>query len=918
MRKARIAKGLLRAEFPKAVASGTLSAAAKRDWNAFFEAYIELRQSIRGQPGLDAAIRAEAAARRYDFALTRVLLRGRPDARAEAAFKLGYIGTDASKRALSLALLKERRRSVKLAIAHALAVTGDASVIPNLIDSLRGEPDDYQASLRAIIVGFGDDFAAYLPMLQDRREREICLLVLRFASLSPSHSLEAYASQMVGHGHPSVREAAWKCLFGTYRHAIDFRDYVRSEEPTLRALAIDALGNAPNEESLDVAIALLEDYPAEAQSALGNLAGSSPRLFASLNARLQAERKPGVRAAIIAALASRVEFFLSHLAEDDSGAFGAILDHTLASGNVSGVINFLNRNRDAELEEAILARVAERLREHPLEARDFRIYLDRGMLGRLGLEPLSFDPKDRGERKERVPPLPLALGMALALIAPPVAYLAATGILGPSGLPGASLPLYASAYLSCFAWYALASNAIALALLVISWLDAKSQARRRRAKPESFLFREGMLPSVSIVAPAYNEQASIVESVRSLLSLRYPDYEVIVVNDGSTDATLRAVVDAFKLERRDVPIKQELATRPVRGVYLNPEVPGLIVIDKANGGKADSLNAGINAAGKRYFAGIDSDSLLERDALLEIFSRFVDIDEEVVASGGNIFPVNGCLVDRGKLVRVEAPRRWLPRLQAVEYLRAFMNARVGWARLKSLLIISGAFGVFERARVLQTRGYMTSGEALDKDTVGEDMELVVRLSRMMRERREPFAVQYACAANCWTEVPSTFKVLSRQRDRWQRGLLDILIYHRKAAFNPRYGAMGLIAFPYYIIFEALGPWLEAQALLLTPFAFAAFPQGLYALAASLVASALLGVALSISSFAVSEAGRKSYGAKDKFRLLAASIAENAGFRQWASLVRVSGYVNALRGKTGWGRMTRTGLGAAASKAGGGT
>jgi cellulose synthase/poly-beta-1,6-N-acetylglucosamine synthase-like glycosyltransferase len=236
-----------------------------------------------------------------------------------------------------------------------------------------------------------------------------------------------------------------------------------------------------------------------------------------------------------------------------------------------------------------------------------------------------------------------------------------------------------------------------------------------------------------------------------------------------------------------------------------------------------------------------------------------------------------------------------------------MNGRIGWAHIKSLLIISGAFGVFDREKVVAIHGYLTSREVFDKDTVGEDMELVVRLSRMLREKKKRFAVHYAYAANCWTEVPSSFKILKRQRNRWQRGLIDILFFHSKLLFNPRYGAMGIVAFPYYLLFEVIGPWLESFALLLIVPALLSGWSSAGAALFGLSANILLGSALSMASLAIAEWDKSVFRLNDKVKLVLAAIAENFGFRQWMGLYRLNGFIDTIRGVTGWGAMSRKGF-----------
>jgi cellulose synthase/poly-beta-1,6-N-acetylglucosamine synthase-like glycosyltransferase len=338
-----------------------------------------------------------------------------------------------------------------------------------------------------------------------------------------------------------------------------------------------------------------------------------------------------------------------------------------------------------------------------------------------------------------------------------------------------------------------------------------------------------------------------------------------------------------------------------------------VVIDKSNGGKADSLNAGINASRKSYFAAIDSDSLLERDSLLRLASRFLDSDAPVVASGGNIFPVNGCRVSRGKLDEIRLPRRLLGKYQTLEYVRSFMAGRTGWAALHSLMIISGAFGLFQKRAVVDAHGYLTGSGYYTKDTVAEDMELVVRVARRLREAGVPFAIQYGYNANCWTEVPTTLRILQNQRDRWQRGLIDTMFYHARMLANPRYGTLGIVGFPYFFLFELLGPWLEVQGLLFLVLGLATGTMPLGVLTFVVAATVPMGVAVSLSSLLLAEYHQRYFPPWDRVVLVILAILENIGYRQYASILRLRGYLSALTRKTGWGAMVRTGFTASGSR-----
>ena len=457
------------------------------------------------------------------------------------------------------------------------------------------------------------------------------------------------------------------------------------------------------------------------------------------------------------------------------------------------------------------------------------------------------------------------------------------------------------------AYYCIAINGIYLALLGLSFFHVREQEHLWQLKTDTFLFKKRMLPSVSIIAPAFNEEKTIIESANSLLNLKYPDYELIIVNDGSKDRTLEVLVEYFGLTRVDYVFDQKLRTKPVRGIYMNRSLPKLIVVDKENGGKADSLNAGINVAQKEYFCGIDADSLLESEALLRLASMALDQEAETPALGGNVLPVNGCVVERGKVARIGIPKNRLAVLQTLEYLRAFMAGRLGWAKLRSLLIISGAFGLFRRDRIIDIGGYLTRVERYGKDTVGEDMELVVRINRLMRELKHDYRVCYSFNANCWTEVPEDMGSLQRQRYRWHRGLIEILSFHRKMLFNPSYGKIGLIAMPYFLIFEAFGPLLEVEGYLAVVAAFFLGILNTQIAVLLFIANVLMGVLISLSALFIAERNLMYLKWRELAVLLFYAVVENFGPRQLISFWRTGATVNMLNKPNGWGKAERRGF-----------
>lgn len=348
-------------------------------------------------------------------------------------------------------------------------------------------------------------------------------------------------------------------------------------------------------------------------------------------------------------------------------------------------------------------------------------------------------------------------------------------------------------------------------------------------------------------------------------------------------------------------------TKALRGVYVNKQIPNLIVIDKQNGGKADALNLGINVAKNDYVCGIDADSLLEEDALLKLMSVTLDHATNHIALGGNIVPVNGCIVDRGKIEHSGLDTKALVRFQTLEYLRAFTTGRIGWSKIHSLLIISGAFGIFQRKALLDTGGYLTISGELKKDTVGEDMELVVRLTYEALKAKNAYRVEYVHHANCYTELPNNMKSLLRQRNRWQRGLLDILSYHRKLLFNLKYKQPGMISFPYFFVFEMIGPFLEivGYAALFVGLVMGILNTAL--IIVLLVVTIGFGIVISLFSLFIAEKRNIFYSDKETGILILISILENIGYRQLISLQSVFSTFSALRDTGSWGNQTRQGF-----------
>lgn len=450
-----------------------------------------------------------------------------------------------------------------------------------------------------------------------------------------------------------------------------------------------------------------------------------------------------------------------------------------------------------------------------------------------------------------------------------------------------------------FIGYFILLNGGYLILNVLSMVSLRRYMRQRAELGETAPYL-GVEPAVSILVPAFNEEATIRTSILSLMQLQYPEFEIVVINDGSRDNTLAVLKEAFGLEEHPEPLRLSVPHQEIQGIYRSRRHGNLKVIDKANGGKADALNAGINAARHELFCAVDADSILQRDSLLRVVQPFLE-DERTVAAGGTVRIANGSKVQGGYLLQAGIPASLLARFQIVEYLRAFLFGRLGWSPLNAVLIISGAFGLFNRERVMEVGGYSTT-------TVGEDMELVVRLHRYHREKRLPYRIQYLPDPICWTEAPEDLTTLGKQRSRWQRGLAESLSRHAKLAVMPRGGAPGRLAWPFMALFEWLGPLIELAGY---AFMLVGFSLGIIsplALTVFMLVAVGMGILLSVNGLLLETLSFRVYARRrDIWRLFLVAVIENFGYRQLNTLWRCRGMWQWFsRRKHQWGAMKRSG------------
>ncbi len=875
----------------------------------FMEAYIRTETQIRVPDAVRERVETAVTALRFDIRLIRELSHRTVYRRCRAAVQLAYLSSPAAASALDNRLRHEGSVQVKLRIVFALVRTRCTQSIPSILDSLQGTHLTYQSQVTGLLQELAYDVAELIPVMFHRREPELQRVLIRTAESIPTPQMQRYLMHLVEHAEPELTHQALSTLIGCFADTIDPSDYLHDDDRFIVSLAVEALGRTPSEEALQTVQAHLStpDTRKSAVLALSQMIDTSPRLVESIISALRSSSDTSVREALAEVLARKSEHVLHTAIEDDWPDIEDCIGLILKTHQATGIPAMLNRRLDSKLQRRICDVIGETVRTDSWLREEFGIYVKEEVLSQLGIEQREVQSKRAERYRENPQRTPLGLIILATVIGPFLAYLGFSVLVRSEGPWWRIFPNYLVAFEHWFIVYAFSMNVVYLILLIAAVSAVLHSTRMRRTLPLELLFKPRVAAAVSIIAPAYNEEATIVESVTALLNLRYPDYEVIVVNDGSTDETLHRLIKRFELERGSIFLHDYLKTRPVRGVYSNPLIPGLLVLDKSNGGKADSLNLGINASRKEYFAAIDADSVLESDALLRLASRQFDDETPASAVGGNVLPINGCRVELGHINEVRLPRNLLARFQMVEYIRGFMTGRTGWARIDSLLIISGAFGLFNKQDVIDVGGYMTSSERLRKDTVAEDMELVVRVARMRHDQGRPAAIRYASDANCWTEVPESRRILSSQRDRWQRGLIDVLFYHAGMTLRPRYGRTGMIAFPYHYIFELIGPWLEVQGYLFLLIGLATGVLPIPIAAAALVASVLLGVVISLLSIHLIEKQQRLFRNRDRLKLLCMATLENFGYRQFTNFLRIRANISVLRKKSGWGVMVRQGF-----------
>ena len=443
-------------------------------------------------------------------------------------------------------------------------------------------------------------------------------------------------------------------------------------------------------------------------------------------------------------------------------------------------------------------------------------------------------------------------------------------------------------------------------LISASFLIAITAKKRRLTK--GITIGKSIAKPFSILIPAYNEEKTIVGSIRSILALDYDSYEVIVVNDESKDRTLEVLISTFDFVKVAVAPNDLIESKPIKAVYFSKDEPRLVLVDKENGGKADSQNAGARLARFPYILMVDADTLLDRDSLHMLAVGFT-ARPELAALGGTVRVANGCSVDNGIVTHVAMPRRYVEQIQVLEYFRSFLFSRVSFSAMNALMLISGAFSVYRWDSFVLLGGWK-------RDAIGEDIDAVIRLQRLIHEKGLSWRVGFVPDPVSWTQVPMTWKSLGSQRERWQRGLMQVMFENKRMMLNPRYGSVGLIGFPFFAVFEMLSAFVEFACYPLTIAGFALgvldVPYMLYFLCLVL----LWGLCISFSTILVHEYAEHRYtSARDLRALLGVAVGENFGFRQLHAYWRLKGAISYMFNKSsrttglrGWDPIERASFG----------
>ncbi len=885
----------------------------------FFDALIDIDEQIHLEPSIRRQIIEDFKDSRFIKKQLRLLNSRSAYKRKIAVYYISKLRTEEAYESLFQRFKKEKNEAIRLRIVSNMRYGLKDNYLKTIIESLVESTDQYHDRLCILLGNNYKRIYDIFPRYKDDVRYEIVLGLIKIGAFHADSFLVDYMEEKLewlnnelpyeSSSRGYLKDNILKNLLKHTPELLSVPKYLDHDDIKIKSYAISSLFYQPSIKCInriidgfktddldEIRIKTLSKIVLNDRSFLDHLL----RVFSELNE----DQKDNLSIVF----SDRIDYIILNLFDDQKSLLKEILDILLKKHIIEPIIDFLNNNKNKSIEKYMLDIIKLIMSIDDEMTKEFRIYLEPNILKQMGLQKLTpvIDKKEKPPiEKSKIYWMIKWISFSLLLF--PIIYLARLNVkifdLELVDIIKGFL-IDVNIYLI---FYFLIINMIYMILFILALIASKKQVNLSRTRKKTLLFSERLLPGISIIAPAYNEEISIIESVTSLLNLQYPIYEVIVVNDGSKDDTLKKMIDHFHLERKHASHVNSFETKKIRGVYQTKDIPNLYVVDKQNGGKADALNVGINVSKQPYVCGIDADSILEGDALLKLASTMLDDTKPYVAMGGNIYPANGFTFDRGKVEKRGIPKEMVCRFQSIEYLRAFTSGRIGWSELRSLMIISGAFGLFQKEALIETGGYLTSSSKLKKDTVGEDMELVVRLTRQALEKKDPFRVSYVYNAYCYTELPSDLKTLLKQRNRWQRGLIDILSYHRKLSFNPKYKQIGLIGYPYFFIFEFLGPFFEAQGYIMLTIALILGLLSPVIILGIFASSILFGVVISLSSIFMSEKELLMMNKRETLIMLIYAIIENFGYRQLISMHRVFSSFSALKETGKWGAQKRKGF-----------
>ena len=907
----RVRKKVVSAYFDEAVTFGRIP------FKVVFEALIDIDEQMQLDPSVREILLTRVLKPRHIRRMVRRVNSPFVFTRKTAAFYLGRLASKKTDEALFDRFKSESREAVRLYIIIALAPRLTQAQFETIMESLKGSTSFYQRRVGTIIANHYHALYHWFPIFEKSTDEAVIRTLLHVASFNRDAFLNTYSLELLGEltqsapFKPSINDQFISMIVNNFLdHSPEYlmdTHHLTHPNPVIQRSAILALAKSLKKRSLhrlidtldvsamdDVRIEAINRMVFDQKSLLDEILAKYPALSDYKKRRLTS------------VLAHRFDYIMLKTKLDNSMLY-TLTQNCLEEGWVEPLITFLNQNAQRPIGKEIADIVRPHLSDVSLRKR-FAQAANEPLAMLLGLAADTYSDPPR----EKPPLEPQKVKFILrwvmvSLLVFPIIYIVRmrSGLLDMTSTEiFEGFLVDVGRYLTV---YFVIINLIYIVLLVMALMESRKQVILAKIKKSSTLFKHRLLPSISVIAPAYNEEKSIVESVNSLLNVQYPNAEVIVVNDGSKDETLQMLKKSFNLTIKHPFFSVKLSTQPIKAVYVSQSIPNLIVIDKVNGGKADALNVGINAAKNEYVCGIDADSVLENDALLKIASPTFDETKPTIALGGNIFPANGFTFDRGIVATRDIGREAITRFQTIEYLRAFTSGRIGWSKMQSLMIISGAFGVFDRQRLIESGGYLTSSGMYKKDTVGEDMELVVRMRRQAYEEKRPHSAKYVYNAYCYTELPSDYSTLFKQRNRWQRGLIDILSYHRQIMLKRRYNHMGMIGHPYFFVFEFLGPFIEIQGYAMLVVALWLGLLNPPLILAIFTASIGFGIIVSLASIFMIEHERILLSKKAMAVLVLFAILENFGYRQMISLQRTKSTLSALRESGQWGAQKRKGF-----------